>query len=81
MISSNDLIHYIHSALADAVVTVTDRTGTMDHFSIRVVSENFKGKGLLDRHRLIYGALNEPMKDGRIHAVEIKALTQDEAKL
>jgi acid stress-induced BolA-like protein IbaG/YrbA len=50
----------------------------MDHFSLRVVSDHFKGKGLLDRHRLIYQALDEPMKDGRIHAVEIKALTPDE---
>jgi acid stress-induced BolA-like protein IbaG/YrbA len=28
---------------------------------------------LLDRNRLVYQALNEPMQDGRIHAVEIKA--------
>ena len=80
MISRADLIRHIQSALPDADVTVTDRTGTMDHFSIRVVTDHFKGKGLLDRHRLIYGALNEPMKDGRIHAVEIKALTPDEMK-
>jgi len=80
MIAVNVLIGYIRSALPDAEVSVTDRTGTMDHFTIRVVSDHFKGKGLLDRHRLIYQALNEPMKDGRIHAVEIKALTRDETK-
>jgi stress-induced morphogen len=79
MISQDTLIGYVRTALPDAMVSVTDRTGTMDHFSIRVVSDGFKGKGLLDRHRLIYQALNEPMKDGRIHAVEIKALTQDES--
>jgi len=80
MIAQDALIGYVRTALPDAVVSVTDRTGTMDHFSIRVVSDHFKGKGLLDRHRLIYQALNEPMKDGRIHAVEIKALTPDEIK-
>jgi len=80
MITQEGLIGYVRTALPDAEVTVTDRTGTMDHFSIRVVSDQFKGKGLLDRHRLVYQALTEPMKDGRIHAVEIKALTRDESK-
>jgi stress-induced morphogen len=80
MISQDALIGYIKTVLPDSVVSVTDRTGTMDHFSIRVVSDGFQGKGLLDRHRLVYQALNEPMKDGRIHAVEIKALTQEEVR-
>ncbi|MBI3597417.1 MAG: BolA family transcriptional regulator [Nitrospirae bacterium] len=80
MITEDVLIGYVRTALPGAVVSVTDRTGTMDHFMIRVVSDHFKGKGLLDRHRLIYQALNEPMKDGRIHAVEIKTLTRDEIK-
>ena len=79
MITSEILTTYVRKAIPDAAVFVTDRTGTMDHFSIRVVSDMFKGKNLLDRHRLIYGALDEPMKDGRIHALEIKAETTDGA--
>jgi stress-induced morphogen len=51
----------------------------MDHFSVCIVSDVFKGKNLLDRHRLVYDALAEPMKDGRIHALEIKAETKDGA--
>jgi stress-induced morphogen len=77
MITAQALTNYVRKALPDATVSVTDRTGTMDHFSIRVVSDIFKGKNLLDRHRLIYDALGEPMKDGRIHALEIKAETPD----
>ena len=79
MITSETLTSYVRKAIPDAAVSVTDRTCTMDHFSIRVVSDMFKGKNLLDRHRLIYGALDEPMKDGRIHALEIKAETTDGA--
>jgi stress-induced morphogen len=48
MISSESLTTYVRKALPDAAVSVTDRTGTMDHFSIRVVSDLFKGKNLLD---------------------------------
>jgi stress-induced morphogen len=79
MISTESLTKYIQQQMPDASVSVTDRTGTMDHFSIRVISDAFKGKNLLDRHRLVYEALAEPMKDGRIHALEIKADTKDGA--
>ena len=77
MISSDVLTNYIRKALPDATVSVTDRTGTMDHLMVRVVSDGFKGRNLLDRHRMIYQALDEPMKDGRIHALEISAVTTD----
>ncbi len=77
MISTDILMNYIRQALPDATVLVTDRTGTMDHLQVRVVSDLFKGKTLLDRHRMIYGALDVPMKDGRIHALEIIAETRD----
>ncbi|HKN88530.1 MAG TPA: BolA family protein [Nitrospiraceae bacterium] len=77
MITSEALTAYVVRALPDASVVVSDRTGTMDHLSVRVVSDLFKGKNLLDRHRMIYQALDEPMKDGRIHALELKAETTD----
>lgn len=77
MITSETLTNYIRNALPDATVSVTDRTGTMDHLMVRVVSDGFKGRNLLDRHRMVYQALDEPMKDGRIHALEITAVTTD----
>ena len=78
MITNAVLTNYIRKALPDATVSVTDRTGTMDHLMVRVVSNAFKGKNLLDRHRMVYRALDEPMKDGRIHALEITAVTSEE---
>lgn len=80
MITSEALVGYIQKSIPDAGVKVEDRTGTMDHFRLRVVSGVFREKGLLDRHRMVYQALDGPMKDGRIHAVEIKALTPEEDK-
>ncbi|MFQ5596463.1 MAG: BolA family protein [Nitrospiria bacterium] len=79
MISKDVLVSYIQKAMPDAEVAVTDRTGTMDHFQIQIVSEAFEGKNLLDRQRFVYQALDEPMKDGRIHALEIKSQTPKEA--
>ncbi|MDA0739959.1 MAG: BolA family transcriptional regulator [Nitrospirae bacterium] len=77
MITNDVLAQYITSAMPDAKVSVTDRTGTRDHLNVSVQSDLFKGKNLLDRHRMIYQALDEPMKDGRIHALVLQADTID----
>ena len=42
------------------------------HVSVVVVAEAFRGKGALQRHRLVYAALAEEMK-GPIHALAIVA--------
>jgi len=79
MITPDVLTEYVRKVMPDAVVTVSDRTGTMDHLKVVVVSAAFAGKNLLDRHRLVYQSLDAPMKDGRIHALEITAQSTDEA--
>ena len=78
MITPEVLTDYIRKSMPDAIVTVVDRTGTMDHLKVTVVSASFSGKNLLDRHRMIYQALDIPLKDGRIHALELTAKTQEE---
>lgn len=77
MITPETITEYVRKVMTDAQVVVSDRTGTMDHLNVRVVSDAFKGKNVLDRHRLIYQALDEPLKDGRIHALELTAETPD----
>lgn len=79
MITPDVLTEFVRRTMPDAMVTVTDRTGTMDHLKVIIVSEAFRGKNLLDRHRLIYQALDVPLKDGRIHALELTARTNDES--
>jgi stress-induced morphogen len=79
VITPDVVTEYIRRSMPDAVVTVTDRTGTMDHLKVVIVSDVFRGKTLLDRHRMIYQALDAPMKDGRIHALELTARTKDES--
>lgn len=43
------------------------------HFAVKIVSEAFRGKSVLERHRMIYKALGELMETD-IHALSIKAL-------
>ena len=78
MITQETLTEYIRRAMPDAVVSMIDKTGTMDHLKVMIVSDAFQGKNLLDRHRLVYQALDAPMKDGRIHALELTAKTKNE---
>lgn len=46
MITPDVLTEYIHKSLPDAVVTVTDRTGTMDHLKVVIVSDGFGEESL-----------------------------------
>ena len=50
---------------------VVDRTGTGDHFHVLVQSGRFDGLSLVEQHKLVYAALDEPLKDGTIHELRI----------
>ncbi len=49
------------------------------HYQLLIVSKEFAGKTTLQRHRLVYGALDELMRS-RIHALSIRSMSPDEAK-
>ncbi|XP_043695327.1 sufE-like protein 1, chloroplastic/mitochondrial [Telopea speciosissima] len=47
------------------------------HFNLKVVSEEFEGKSMVKRHRLIYNLLQEELNSG-LHALSIVAKTPSE---
>ena len=47
------------------------------HFNVMIVTDAFAGKTLTQRHRMIYTALGEELKQA-IHALSIKAYTPAE---
>lgn len=49
------------------------------HFDVKITSHAFIGKSRIQRHRLIYDAL-EGMFESDIHALQIKAYTPAERK-
>jgi len=51
--------------------------GGAGHFRVRLISEAFAGKRLLERHRMVYAALDSLMPE-HIHALSIEAKTPDE---
>ena len=48
------------------------------HFRVTLVSEAFRGKSAIQRHRLVFAAVAELMKTD-IHALNIDARTPEEA--
>lgn len=55
-----------------AEITIMDMTGTQDHFEVTVLWEGFRGKSLIQQHKMVHEALAGALEDGRIHAVKIK---------
>ena len=77
MIDNDSLTALIRVDLPDAQVEIVDRTGTMDHFNVTVRSHAFAGRTLIEQHQLVYGALRSALKDGRVHAVELRTLVSE----
>ncbi len=70
----------IQNRLPDAVIEIRDLAGDGDHYAATVVSAEFSGLNRLQRHRLIYEALDGSMEaGGALHALALTALTPDQA--
>jgi len=67
----------IGNAIPGADVRAVDLQGSGDHFEVTVVSPDFEGRSLVQRHRMVYEAIGDAMS-GPIHAMTIKALTPDQ---
>ena len=87
-----NLVHEIKSRLKKTMaidhLTIMDDTGKHlrhqhydggRHFQIKIVSSTFEGLSLLDRHKLVYQALDGMIKN-EIHAFSMKTFTNSEWK-
>src|SRR5215510_10762507 len=78
-ITAEEIQSLILKTIPDAQVQVHDTTGGGDHYEAVVVSPAFVGKTKVNRHRMVYGALQEAMVQ-RIHALALTTLTPDEVR-
>lgn len=76
-ITAEEIQSLITQAIPDARVQVRDTTGGGDHYEAFVVSPSFVGKTKVNRHRMVYGALQDAMVQ-RIHALALTTLTPEE---
>lgn len=78
MISPNQVESMIKAGLPDAQVQVQDLTGGGDHYQVVVVSSEFAGKGLVQQHQIVYGAVRQAMSSEAIHALSLKTYTPED---
>ena len=69
----------IKNTYAEAEITLTDMTGTNDHWEAIIVAPEFEGMSRLQRQRGVYAALGELMS-GPIHALTFRTLTPEQFK-
>jgi BolA protein len=85
-----NLVHEIKSRLKKTMaidhLTIMDDTGKHlrhqyydggRHFNLKIVSSAFEGLSLLDRHKLVYQALDGMIKN-EIHAIGLKTIATSE---
>jgi stress-induced morphogen len=66
----------IEERMPGSLVSVSDVTGTGDHFQVVVVSDQFSGMGIVQQHQLVYEALRDEM-NGDLHALGLKTYTPE----
>ena len=67
----------VEQALPGATCTVTDLTGTADHWGLDVLWPGFAEKSLLEQHKTVMEIMRPHMSDGTnaIHAVQVSTRT------
>ena len=54
--------------------------GSESKYEVKIVSDVFNGKSMIQRHKIIYALLDSYIKTGEIHALTIKAMTLSESE-
>ena len=76
MTTAEDIQSWIQAGMQAERIEVQ---GDGAHFEAVIVSSEFQGKNTLARHRAVYTALGDKMKEA-IHALSMKTLTPVEAE-
>ena len=72
---ANEVKKCIEAGIPGAEATVT-ADGTK--FNAIVVSAEFEGKTMVAEHKMVYATVDEHIKSGAVHALNIKAYTPEE---
>lgn len=73
-----ELKRIIESGIPESRASVTDLTGTRDHYRVEVVSPAFAGKSLVQQHQMVYQAVGGHMTQA-VHALQIRTSTPEES--
>jgi stress-induced morphogen len=77
MVSIDEVKRRIEAALPGAHVRVGTFSGH-DHFQALVEAPQFRGKSLVEQHRMVYAAVDD-LLGGAVHALALKTRALDPA--
>jgi stress-induced morphogen len=63
----------IKEAMPDAEITIQDLAGDENHYSATIKSKSFKGKNMIEQHKLVYKALKGKMGN-ELHALSLNTM-------
>ena len=63
----------IKEAMPDAEITIKDLAGDENHYSATIKSKSFKGKNMIEQHKLVYKALKGKMGN-ELHALSLNTM-------
>ncbi len=67
---ASDIEQMIQAGLPGAQVEVKGEDGV--HFEAVVIAEDFRGKPMLEQHRMVYATLGDNVENASIHALALK---------
>ena len=75
--TKEDILKRLTNYFKDSKIDVQDLTGSANHYSILVISDDFIDISLINRHKIIYNIFQNEMTL-EIHALQIKTFTFEE---
>lgn len=60
----------------DGEISVTDLTGTQDHYQVEIISNFFSDMKRIEQHKNVMDTFAAELKSGEVHALSIKTKTR-----
>ena len=76
--SPEEVKNKIETLAPGTKVTITDLTGTQNHYEATVVSPVFEGRPTIEQHRMVFGILKTEVESGNVHALSLKTFTPEQ---
>ena len=75
--TKDDILKRLTQNFHNSKIDVQDLTGSANHYSILIISDEFQNMSLIDRHKQIYSIFKNEITV-QIHALQIKTFTFEE---
>jgi stress-induced morphogen len=76
--SPDEIKNRIEMLAPGTKVTITDLTGTQNHYEATVISSVFEGRPKIEQHRIVFEIVKSEVESGDVHALSLKTYTPEQ---